>query len=58
MHNDYSISFGLLLSIEPLDINKLLLIEEEGSEMLDWQADNTDHSRPSFLSRVISFFKI
>jgi hypothetical protein len=58
MNNHYSISFGLLLSIESLDLNKLHLIEEEGGEMIDWQADNTDHSMPSFLSRMMSFFNI
>ena len=57
MKNDHSISFGLLLSVEPLDITKLHLNDDEGLEKLDWQADNTDHNKPSFFSRMMQLFK-
>jgi hypothetical protein len=57
MNNDHSISFGLLLSVEPLDINRLHLNDDEGREKLVWQADNTDHNNPSFFSKILRLFK-
>ncbi len=58
MNNDPSISFGLLLSVEPLDINKLHLNDDEGHDKLDWQADNTDHNKPSFYSRILRLLNL
>ncbi len=57
MNNEHSISFGLLLSVEPLDIKKLHLNDDAGRESLDWQADNTDHNKPSFFSRMMRYLK-
>jgi hypothetical protein len=58
VNNRNLISFGLLLSIEPLDIQKLYLNDDGEREKLDWQADNTDHNNRTIFSRIMQIFKL
>lgn len=58
MNNDNMISHSLLLSVEPLDINKLHLNDDNGQDKFDWQADKTECDSTSIFARLMSLFKL
>ena len=57
MNNNNVISYGLLLSVEPLDINRLHLTDDDGRENFDWQSDRVDRTDTSFIAKLLGWIK-
>jgi hypothetical protein len=57
MDNNNIISYGLLLSVEPLDINQLHLNDDDSHDKFDWQSDKTVRTETSMFAKLLGWIK-